>query len=143
MLPYIHNIHKRPSMRSGSLCRNLLKYGIVFQNICMSLWIIKYSVGNSLLDHFKRWILMWQVFGKVLLVLFDIRRDGFLIIMIMMIVRLSQIRDIDEDKRRVRNGGDTLTESLLKRWWWLNRHMKTFKFLFFFLQLLARISLTA
>lgn len=50
--------------------------------------------------------------------------------MIMMI--FSQIRDIDEDKRRVRNGGDTLTESLLKRWWWLNRHMKTFKFLFFF-----------
>lgn len=50
--------------------------------------------------------------------------------MIMMI--FSQIRDIDEDKRRVRNWGDTLTESLLKRWWWLNRHMKTFKFLFFF-----------
>lgn len=30
--------------------------------------------------------------------------------MIMMI--FSQIRDIDEDKRRVRNGGDTLTESV-------------------------------
>lgn len=50
--------------------------------------------------------------------------------MIMMI--FSQIRDIDEDKRRVRNGGDTLTESLLKRWWWLNRHENLQVSFFFF-----------
>lgn len=119
-------------MRSGSLCRNQLKYGIVFQSMCMSLWIIKYSVGNSLLDHIERWILMWQLgfWWSAFSFVWHIPRDGFLIIMIMMVV--GQITDIDEDKRRVKHGGDTSTESLLKRWWWLNRHMKTFKFLFFF-----------
>lgn len=45
--------------------------------------------------------------------------------MIKMII--SQIMDIDEDKKRVENRRDTFKESLLRRWW-LYRHMKTFKF---------------
>lgn len=61
--------------------------------------------------------------------IWHIPRDSLLIIMIKMII--SQIMDIDEDKRRVKNGRDTFTESLL-RWWWLYRHMKTFKFSSFF-----------
>lgn len=43
-----------------------------------------------------------------------------------------QIMDIDEDKKRVENRRDTFKESLL-RWWWLYRHMKTFKFSSFFI----------
>lgn len=61
--------------------------------------------------------------------IWHIPRDGLLIIMIKMII--SQIMDIDEDKKRVENRRDTFKESLL-RWWWLYRHMKTFKFSFFF-----------
>lgn len=49
--------------------------------------------------------------------------------MIKMII--SQIMDIDEEKRRVKNRRDTFTESLL-RWWWLYRHENLQVFFFFF-----------
>lgn len=132
MLPYIHNIHKRPSMRSGSLCRNLLKYGI------MSLWIIKYSVGNSLLDHFKRWILMWQVFGKVLLVLLDtfLETASWLYWSWWFLVKLGILMKSKEWRGHF-NGVSVKTMVVIKSTY------ENLQVSFFFLQLLARISLTA